>query len=116
MKPETKALKALLAGLGIPRGENTVRTGEMGIVTAVLLTDRARQAAVDHSQEISAAGYAVLVHVRRCGCLVRVWLCASSTPDVRRTVHAAAHDCPLGVTDLEPVTPMDWLPPIAIKE
>lgn len=109
MKPETKALKQLLADLGISRGENTVNTGPNLGPVAILTTDQARRTSVERAGEITAAGYAVLLHVYRCGCPASVWLCQSSSPELKRTVRDWTHECPKGVTELEPVTPIGWL-------
>lgn len=112
MKPETLRLKRLLAELGIPRGENIVTasssTSVGGYPTAAMTTDAARRTAVEHVDEIITAGYTVIVNTYRCGCPELVWLCWSSNPDLRRTVKAWRHDCPVGGEDL-PVTPNDWL-------
>lgn len=112
MNPETLRLKRLLADLGIPRGENVVTgrsaTGHGGHLTAAMTTDAARRTAVDHAEEIIAAGYAIILHTYRCGCPELVWLCGSSNPDLLKTVRAWTHDCPVG-GELLPATPIDWL-------
>ena len=115
MKPETLKLKRLLADLGIPRSESTVSTRASLGPSGVCLTDAARKTAVDRVGDIVAAGYAVLVSTYRCGCPFRVWVCASSSPEVRRIVRADTHDCPTGA-ELLPVTPIDWLRPITAKD
>lgn len=108
MKPETKRLKDLLKGLGISRTENTVSTGRSGLVIGILLTDEARRTVVKRAEEFIAQGYAVLLQTYRCGCPTSVWLCESSSPELRRTVRPWRHGCPIGSEDL-PVTPIDWL-------
>lgn len=108
MKPETLRLKRLLAELGIPRGDATVSTGANLGTIGILLTDEARKTAIAQADQVTAAGYAVLLHTYRCGCPKSVWLCESSAPELRRTVRDWRHECPLGSEDL-PVTPIDWL-------
>jgi hypothetical protein len=112
VKPETLRLKRLLAELGIPRGENIVHgrgsTGHGGFPTAAMTTHAARITAVEHADEILAAGYTVILNTYQCGCPELVWLCRSSAPSLRKTVKAWRHDCPVG-GELLPVTAIDWL-------
>lgn len=108
MKPETRQLKALLAGLGIPRAGSGASCLRAGVVVATILTDEARRIAVEQADRIVAEGFTVLLNTYRCGCPARVVLCSSSAPSLRRTVQNWRHDCPVG-GELLPVTAIDWL-------